>query len=161
MFAAAVAIVPSAVAAQELIAANTSNLGATIAAFAQPTSFVQPAAIDVRQPDFQAPVAPMSGRSRLFSSLLVSTVVMQALDVHSTYRALGQGAVEANPLMAGVTSNRGAFLATKAAVATATVLAARHMAKRNKVAAIATLIAINSAYVVVVDHNYRVARGLR
>jgi hypothetical protein len=46
-------------------------------------------------------------------------------------------------------------------VATSTVLAARHMAKRNKVAAIATLIAVNSAYAMIVQHNYRVAQRLR
>jgi hypothetical protein len=155
VFAAAASILPSAAAAQESIAVQTFDFGTTVAAFAQPTS------LDARQLDFQVPVAPASGRSSLLSSLLVSTVVLQALDVHSTYRALGRGAVEANPLMAGVTGNKAAFLATKAAVATATVLAARHMGKRNKVAAIATLIAINSAYAVVVDHNYRVARGIR
>jgi hypothetical protein len=103
----------------------------------------------------------MDRSSKLFSSLLVSTVVMQALDVHSTYRALGQGAVEANPVMAPLTNNKAAFIATKAAVATATVLATRQLAKRNKVAALATLVAINSAYAFVIDHNYRVARGLR
>ena len=155
VFAAALSILPSAVAAQESIAVHTVDVRTAVAAFAQPTS------LDARQLDFQLPVAPGSSRSGLLSSLLVSTVVLQALDVHSTYRALGRGAVEANPLMAGVTGNKGAFIATKAAVATATVLAARHMGKRNKVAAIATLIAINSAYAVVVDHNYRVARGLR
>jgi len=155
VFAAAVALLPSAVAAQESIAVQSFDFDTTVAAFAQPTP------LDARQFDFQMPVAPMSGGSRLLSSLLVSTVVMQALDVHSTYQALGRGAVEANPLMAGVTGNKGAFLATKAAVAVSTVLAARHMAKRNKVVAIATLVAINSAYAVVVDHNYRVARGLR
>ena len=155
VFAAAASILPSAAAAQGSIAVQAFDISATVAAFAQPTS------LDARQLDFQGPVAPVAGRSSLLSSLLVSTVVLQALDVHSTYRALDRGAVEANPLMAGVTGNKAAFLATKAAVATATVLAARHMGKRNKVAAIATLIAINSAYAFVVDHNYRVARGLR
>jgi hypothetical protein len=35
------------------------------------------------------------------------------------------------------------------------------MAKRNKVAAIATLVAMNSAYAMIVQHNYRVAQRLR
>ncbi len=155
VFAAAVAILPSSAAAQEPVALHTTDLRASMAAFAAAP------AVDARQLDFQMPVAPMGRQSRLLSSLMVSTVVLQALDIHSTYAALGQGAVEANPLMAGVTGNKGAFIATKAAVATATVLAARHMGKRNKVAAIATLVAINSAYAFVVDHNYRVARGQR
>ncbi len=126
------------------------------------SAFAQPATLDMRQLDVQRFVAPpMGGQSKLLSSLLVSTVVMQALDVHSTYSALGRGAAEANPLMAGLAGNKAAFVATKAAVATATVLAVRHVGKRNKVAAIATLVAINSAYALVVDHNYRVARSLR
>jgi hypothetical protein len=84
---------------------------------------------------------------------------MQMLDVHSTLSAFRAGAVEANPLMEGVTRNRAAFFAVKAAVATSTVLAARQLSKRNKVAAIVTLVAINSAYAMVVNHNYQVARG--
>ncbi len=126
------------------------------------SAFAQPATLDMRQLDVQRFVAPpMGGQSKLLSSLLVSTVVMQALDVHSTYSALGRGAAEANPLMAGLAGNPAAVVATPAAVATATVLAVRHVGKRNKVAAIATLVAINSAYALVVDHNYRVARSLR
>jgi len=155
VFAAVIACLPSTVAAQETLAVNTVDFSSTVPAFAQAAS------LDVRQLDFRPSVGPRSSNSRLLSSLMVSTVVMQALDVHSTYQALGQGAVEANPIMAGVTGNKAAFIATKAAVATATVLAARHMGKRNKVAAIATLVAINSAYAFVVDHNYRVARGQR
>jgi hypothetical protein len=153
---AAAASVPAQASAQEPIVVAGVDVGASVSAFAQP------ATLDMRQLDVQRFVAPpRDGRSRLLSSLLVSTVVMQALDVHSTYSALGRGAVEANPVMAGLAGNKAAFVATKAALATATVLAARHVGKRNKVAAIATLVAINSAYAFVVDHNYRVARSLR
>lgn len=153
---AAAASVPVQASAQEPIVVAGVDVGASVSAFAQP------ATLDMRQLDVQRFVAPpRDGRSRLLSSLLVSTVVMQALDVHSTYSALGRGAVEANPVMAGLAGNKAAFVATKAALATATVLAARHVGKRNKVAAIATLVAINSAYAFVVDHNYRVARSLR
>jgi hypothetical protein len=118
--------------------------------------------LDLRQLDSRPAAVPVRREaSRLFTSLLVSTVVVQALDVHSTYQALGRGAAEANPVMAPLAGNKAAFVATKAAVTTATVLAARHLAKRNKVAAIAALVAINSAYAFAIDHNYRVARGLR
>ena len=151
------AVVPAGAAAQEPIALQKGDVGSTTVA-----AFVQPATLDVRQLDFDTSVVRAKmGQSRLLSSLLASTVVMQALDVHSTYQALGRGAVEANPIMAGATRNRTAFIATKAAVAAATVLAVNRVGKRNKVAAIATLVAINSAYAFVVDHNYRVARGLR
>jgi hypothetical protein len=102
-----------------------------------------------------------TGSSALMTSLYASTAVMQALDVHSTLLALDRGAVEANPLMAGAAGNRTAFIALKAGVAFSTVMAARNMSKKNKVAAIITLVAINSAYAMVVNHNYRVVRGAR
>lgn len=101
------------------------------------------------------------GPSPLMTSLYASTAVMQALDVHSTLQALGRGGVEGNPMMNGVTGNKGAFIALKAGVAFSTVMAARNMSKRNKVAAALTLVAINSAYAMVINHNYRVARGGR
>lgn len=105
--------------------------------------------------------APASGHSSLMSALYASTFTMQALDVHSTLRAFGAGAVEANPLMTDVTKNKIAFMALKAGIATSTVLAAHNMARRNKLAAVMTLVAINSAYAMIIDHNYRVARNLR
>ena len=97
--------------------------------------------------------------SGLLTSLYAATAVMQALDVHSTLKALDAGAVEANPLMSGVTKNRGAFMATKAAVAAGTVFAVQRIAKRSKVAAIATAVAINGAYAMIVRNNYKIARG--
>ena len=155
------ALLPAQAAAQVPVVMARADVGDTVAAFGSPAS-LETRELDqapLELPRFVAP--PMARPSRLLSSLLVSTVVMQALDVHSTYRALGQGAVEANPVMAGLAGNTAAFVATKAAVASATVLAARHMGKRHKVAAIVTLVAINSAYAAVIDHNYRVARRLR
>jgi Domain of unknown function (DUF5658) len=98
-------------------------------------------------------------RSTLLSSLYVSTAVMQGLDAHSTLSGLSHGAAEANPFVSGIASNRFAFVALKASVATGTILAARSMAKHNKIAAVVTLIGINSAYAAIVSHNYRVARA--
>lgn len=103
--------------------------------------------------------APRRGPSALLGSLYVSTAAMQALDMHSTLQAFKAGAVEGNPLMGGITKNRGAFMATKAAVAASTILAARQIAKRNKVAAVVTMVAINSAYAMIVSHNYKLARA--
>lgn len=101
------------------------------------------------------------GPSTLMTSLYISTAAMQMLDVHSTLRALDHGAIEGNPLMANVTRNKTMFIALKAGVAFSTVMAARNMSKRNKVAAALTLVAINSAYAMIVNHNYRVARSGR
>lgn len=156
LFTAVVALLPTPAVAQEPIVVER-DAAAVAAAFSRTT-----AALDIRQVGLESPVSPAGVRSsRLLASLLVSTVVVQALDVHSTFRALDRGAVEANPVMAPLTGNKGAFIATKAAVAAATVLAAQRIGRRNKVAAIATLVAVNTAYAFVIDHNYRVARGLR
>lgn len=112
----------------------------------------------------QIPMAPIVaqrpklGKSGLLNSLYASTVLMQGLDVHSTLKAFGAGAVEGNPLMSGVTKNRAAFIATKATIAAVTILATRKLAKKHKVAAVITLIAVNSAYAMIVRHNYNLAR---
>lgn len=105
------------------------------------------------------PVLPerYGSRKGLLNSLYASTAVMQGLDVHSTLMAFRSGAVEGNPLMVGATRNRAAFIATKAAVTAATIFAAKKIARKNKVAAVITLVAVNSAYAMVVAHNYRLA----
>jgi hypothetical protein len=112
---------------------------------------------------FRQPVVPVRPKSRfggtsLLNSLYASTVVMQGLDVHSTLSAFKAGAGEGNPIMAGVTKNRAAFVATKAAVAAATIFAVKKIAKKNKVAAVITLVVVNAAYALVVKHNYDMAR---
>jgi hypothetical protein len=116
-------------------------------------------ALDQRSLSLPIPPVDRPRGSALLASLYAATAVMQALDVHSTMKALEAGAVEANPLMSGVTKNRGAFMAAKAAVAAGTVFAVQRIAKRNKVAAIVTAVAINGAYAMVVRHNYKIARG--
>ena len=110
----------------------------------------------VTTPDFRP-----TGSSKLMTSLYASTVMMQALDVHSTLSALRSGATEANPLMQGATRNQAMFMAVKVGVAASTILAAKQLSKRNKAAAVATLVAINSAYALVVSHNYRVAQSMK
>jgi hypothetical protein len=142
--------------AQEPVAATLDVAAASKPSFSASPSLV---AADQIQRALPAPSFRRPRPSVVMTSLYASTFAMQMLDVHSTLSAFRAGAVEANPLMEGVTRNRAAFFAVKAAVATSTVLAARQLSKRNKVAAIVTLVAINSAYAMVVNHNYQVARG--
>ncbi|HYN10684.1 MAG TPA: DUF5658 family protein [Vicinamibacterales bacterium] len=132
------------------------ELPATVMAFAQPIRLTE---TPQRPP--AAPQVRIGGSSPMLKSLYASTAIMQGLDVHSTMSVLNRGGGEANPLMAGLVRNKAAFIGVKAAVAASTILAARQIGKRNKVAAVATLVAINSAYALVVQHNYRVARNLR
>ena len=144
------------------------SAAATLAVSANPASPVAENG-SVANTDQQPQQAPMLSRPRfgeragtaLMVSLYATTATMQALDVHSTMRALDNGAVEANPIMGGIANNRAAFIATKAAVAAGTIYAAHNVAKKNKFAAAITLIAINSAYAFVAHHNYKVARERR
>jgi len=102
-----------------------------------------------------------TGDSPLLMSLYVSTALTQALDIHSTLKALGRGGVETNPMLSGLTGNKAAFIAVKSAVAAGSIFAARRLAKRNKVAAIVSMVAINTAYGFVAYHNYKVASRLQ
>lgn len=99
--------------------------------------------------------------SPLLVSLYVATGLTQALDIHSTIKAIDRGGVETNPMLSGITGNKPAFIALKGAVAAGSIYAARKLARKNKVAAIATLVAINAAYGFVAHHNYSVADRLR
>ena len=88
----------------------------------------------------------------------IATITMQALDAHSTYSALHHGnIVEANPLMRGMAENTATLVAVKAGVAAATVYATEKLARRHRLVAFATALAVNSAYAMVVARNYSIA----
>ena len=111
------------------------------------------------------PRQPSPSRSRttdaapLRVSLYVSLAALQALDAHSTLKALSGGAHEANPLMQNVAGNPGALLAVKAGTTAATIFFAEHVAKKSPIVSLAVMFAMNSAYATIVAHNYRVAQG--
>jgi hypothetical protein len=102
-----------------------------------------------------------SRRPALLTPLYASTIVLQALDAHSTMSAMNKGAHEANPFMQGVAKNNGAMLAVKAGVAAGTIYFAERMWRRNRVGAVAMMIAVNTIDAFVVAHNYGVASRLR
>jgi hypothetical protein len=90
--------------------------------------------------------------------LYVSFGALQVLDLHSTARALDHGAVEANPVVRPFASNQFGMVALKAAGTTGVIFASEQMWKKNKVAAVAFMVAANSAMTWVVQHNYRVVQ---
>jgi hypothetical protein len=93
--------------------------------------------------------------SRALTSLQVSFVALEALDVFSTMRGLRQGHTEANPLMRGVTGHPMAMATVKAGAAVTTLLLVRQVSRKNRVAAIAMMAAMNTALSVVVARNLR------
>jgi hypothetical protein len=93
--------------------------------------------------------------------LYVALATLQALDITSTRRALKAGGVEANPLVAPFTGSTVAMTALKASVTGATIFASERLWKKNRKAALITMIGLNAAYGAVVSHNYRVGARQR
>jgi hypothetical protein len=100
-------------------------------------------------------------RPRLLPALYAATAALQALDAHSTLTGLKSGATEANPLMKGVAGNPTALLAVKAGAAASTIYFAEKLWRRNRVAAVVLMAAVNGVTAAVVAHNYKVAARLR
>jgi hypothetical protein len=122
---------------------------------------------DVVAPAPQIPLAHVAGvdasrlRERRPAPLLplyASFAVLQALDAHSTWRAIDRGAVESNPLLRGIAANEVGLIALKAAGTAGVIFATERLWTRNRVAALALMIATNSAMTWVVQHNYRAVR---
>ena len=102
-------------------------------------------------------IARRSDRPPALVPMYASFVTLQALDYHSTTRALSSGVGrEANPLARSIVKNRPAFVAAKGAATVVMVLAAEQMWKKHPVRAIVFMAAANTAMAVVVAHNYRV-----
>lgn len=132
---------------------------AVIASWTQPVRMAEEqfaGALQLPRPTALNATTKIASRT-LMTSLYATTATMQLLDVDSTMKSMNRGAIESNPLMSGLVSNRAAFLATKAGVAAATIYAASRIAKNNKVAAALTLVALNSAYAMIVRNNYSIA----
>jgi len=90
--------------------------------------------------------------------LYVSFASLQMLDAHSTLRAVRAGGVEQNPLMRGLADKPAALVALKAGVAVGTIALAERFRGRSRAGSIALMAALNSAYAILVSHNYRTVR---
>jgi hypothetical protein len=93
-------------------------------------------------------------RPSLLVPLYVSFAALQGLDIHSTLRAPASGAREANPIVGGMLGSPAAFVAAKAGMTAGIYLVSERLWKRNKAAAIVTMIGLNSAYGALVARNY-------
>jgi hypothetical protein len=99
-----------------------------------------------------------AARPAALTPLLASYVALQALDISSTYVTARTGAYEANPVVRQALDSPVALVAMKAGSAALTVAFAHHLSKRHPKAAVLLMIGMNSAYAVIVAHNYSVAR---
>jgi hypothetical protein len=101
-------------------------------------------------------------RPAVLPALYVGSALLQAFDAYSTMKAINLGGTEANPLMKGAASNPGAMIGVKAAVTTASILAAERMWKNhNPTGAIVTMVASNGFMAWVAMHNASVVSGLQ
>jgi len=100
-----------------------------------------------------------SGETTLRRGLIVSFAALQVMDAMSTRKALDGGAIEANPLMSGLAKNSAALYAVKAGTAAATAFFAERLSRKHPRRATILMAVLNTAYVAVVAHNYRVARA--
>jgi hypothetical protein len=95
-------------------------------------------------------------RGALMTSLYVSFAALQALDAHSTIRALDRGARESNPMIAPFADNTGALIALKAGTAAGVIYMTDRVRRHNRLASIVIMAAANSAYATIVARNYRI-----
>ena len=101
-------------------------------------------------------------RPAVLPALYVGSALLQAFDAYSTMKAINLGGTEANPIMKGAASSPAAMIGVKAAVTTASILAAERMWKNhNPTGAIVTMLASNGFMAWVAMHNASVVSGLQ
>lgn len=100
-------------------------------------------------------------RPGALAGLYASLAGLQVYDAMSTARGLKQGAREANPIMQGAVGSSAMFWSIKAATTALPMVMAEKMWKRNKVGAVAMMVAANSVAAIVASNNARVLRSGR
>ncbi len=102
------------------------------------------------------------GRPSMLPALYATSAALQGYDAYSTLTALKNGGREANPLMKGITKSPVAFVAMKASVTMASVMASEQLWKNNhRFGAIGLMVASNLMMGVVAKHNAQVLSTLK
>lgn len=105
-------------------------------------------------PDETVPESGPKERPLVLLPLYASLTTLQVLDLHSTLHARINGAQELNPL---VGRSKVSLWAMKTAAAGVMVYLVERTWKKNPAAAVALAVGMNSAYLMIVARNYRVA----
>ncbi len=112
--------------------------------------------------DFSARSTYRFDRPSALPALYVASAALQGYDAYSTLTALNHGAVEANPLMKSVVKSPAAFVAMKASVTAASIMAAERLWKgHHRMGAIGLMVASNVIMGVVAANNARVLSTVR
>jgi hypothetical protein len=100
-------------------------------------------------------------RPSVLPALYATSAALQGYDAFSTLGALRIGAREANPFMKGVVQSPAAFMAVKAGVTTASIVAAERLWKNNhRAGAIGLMVASNVVMGMVAARNTQVRTSL-
>ena len=94
------------------------------------------------------------GRPAALPPLYIMFASLQVLDFDSTRDAMARGYTESNPVLRPVADNGGALMLVKVGATAATIIAVEKLWKRNRVAAVVTMVAVNTGYAVIVANNY-------
>ncbi len=102
------------------------------------------------------------GRPSLLPAMYMTSAALQGYDAFSTMRALKNGGREANPFMQSLVQHPAAFIAMKAGVTTASIMAAEQLWKGNhRFGAIGLMLASNAMMSAVAINNQRVLSSLK
>ena len=104
---------------------------------------------------------PHMKRPAILPALYATLGVIQAWDLASTSAALKRGAREANPAAAPFVGGTGSMVGLKMATTASTIFFAERAWKKNKVAAVVMMAAINGGMAAVSVRNMRNARARR
>jgi len=109
----------------------------------------------------ESPPPTRRGPSPLLQSLYGATILVQALDAHSTLRGLSAGGVEVNPVIQPFADHHLLLVAFRGGVAASMIYGTHSMARKHKVAAVLINIGVNCAYGAIIAHNHKVGSVLR
>jgi hypothetical protein len=141
---------PADKAAKDPIVSESTSASATVPA-ADPAPEAQMA------PALRLTVAPRKSRPMALPALYGGLIALQGYDVYSTEKALGAGAVEANPHLKALVNNRPLFIGVKAVMTAGPIFAAERMwHDHHRVGAIALMAAANGIMAAVAAHNTQV-----
>jgi len=153
-------------------------LGAALStpAFAADVNDTQPAALVIAPATIAAAAASSTaanvdlatrsdwkyGRPSMLPALYATSAALQGYDAYSTLTALKHGGREVNPLMKGIVKSPAAFVAMKAGVTMASIMASERLWKsQHRLGAIGLMVASNLMMGMVAKHNSQVLSTLR
>ena len=137
-----------------LVALNAGTVSAGPQALLQATPMVASALPPAPVPRGVALPHPRQTRPTILPALYATFASLQVLDADSTRKAIRGGAAESNPFMMRASWNDPGMFALKAAATVGTIYFVERLWRHNRVAAVTTMIVLNSAYAAIVASNY-------